>query len=298
MEIQDVSGQDPSIQSFSDVKRELRRSLLQCTWPHRILPFREMNLLHDLETKLLDPLSGSLLEKAEGGLPEVQDPELRTIIGRIMEKARARARSVPETGEKREEPEIPEEEPEAPEKEGEKGRVIPFPRKPKPEPEKPPPLGPSVGRKLKLKYIRADFWEGQALGPLRITEKELYRILATYRKIPGGNSLYSYIWISISQARGLLERRKKDLLKTARGKNREEAERIRTSYRSVQRAFQRLRERGVILRVVMGYCIKGQGGSGGQTVRVSKYLVVISDKQWHKLREDRKRGLGPWSKRR
>lgn len=130
----------------------------------------------------------------------------------------------------------------------------------------------SVGRELKLAWLPADLYESDSFQKLKLGEQELYRIYRTYSKQAGGESKNSYVRMGISQAGGLLERRKKDMIGSSNHGSRKVAEKIGTYKSSIKRYSLTLQKAGWIKKIVRGRPPEGRP-------YVNKYLVVKSEKQ-------------------
>ena len=284
----------PSVVSWArknlppDIAREIPEDLLVVLWPGILAQSPE------LEGRTPPPDRPKRVKTPEEWREERKEGEFMELLDRLGEKIKARA---PERSELPEE--VPKPEPrEKPSPESEKrvprGEVIPLRKRRREKPEELPPVPRSVGRKFKLRWIDSSFWESRAFEGLALGARELYRILLTFSKRPGGGSRYRYCQIGIEQARGLLDRRKEDLLRTKRGERRKEALGIGITERSVRRYLEALKKRGLIIQVVRG---RPSDPARDTSPYVSKYLVVVSERQRFKLTLDRKKGLGPRSRR-
>ena len=240
------------------------------------------------------PPSVSSFEGAWERAPEQRKPITREEMARLLAKDEGTPGRGSESLQDPASPEPREKTSPEPEKPVPRDKVIPLRKEARGKHEEPPPVPRSVGRKFKLRWIDSSFWESRAFEGLALGARELYRILLTFSKRPGGGSRYRYCQIGIEQARGLLDRRKEDLLRTKRGERRKEALGIGITERSVRRYLEALKKRGLIIQVVRG---RPSDPARDTSPYVSKYLVVVSERQRFKLTLDRKKGLGPRSRR-
>ena len=139
--------------------------------------------------------------------------------------------------------------------------------------------------RLKLYHIPVAFYNSESFQNLKRGAIELYRIIRTFSKFPENESLYRYNSAGLAQLCELMERRKEELLATCTAKKRAEIEKIRTSIRSVGRYKDMLCKRCLLYQVVTGKC----NVKWGRLSYVSKFLVVVSEKQRFKLINDAKR---------
>lgn len=145
--------------------------------------------------------------------------------------------------------------------------------------------------RLKLYRIPQAFYNSEAFQDLKRGVIELYRILRTFSKIPKGDSLYHYNQVGLIQLSVYMKHRKEDLLATCSAKDRQGIENIRTSIRSAGRYKDTLCQRGLLYQVVRG---RPESRKTKQPY-VSKYLIVVSEKQRFKLIMERKKKTKPRS---
>lgn len=148
----------------------------------------------------------------------------------------------------------------------------------------PIPKHPPVGRKLRLNYIPEEMFDMGSFDGLCLGHIETYRIVRTFAKQAGGDSEWYYNQVGGSQLRGLLKRRKIDMLVRRKDERRREIEKMSTGITVVQEYVVGLMKRGLFERVVKGRPSSKKYGPG----YVSKYQVAMSEWQRFRMLIERK----------
>ncbi|GAI68107.1 unnamed protein product, partial [marine sediment metagenome] len=143
-------------------------------------------------------------------------------------------------------------------------KITRKPRKPKPTAEaKVEPARRSVGREIRLAWIPPVIWEQMIADGLRMNEIEVFRILYTFRKFPetghlgstGKSSLGSLCYTSTYQAQivQMLEKVRRDILRSRNPDRIKQAEKMGTGIDSVRRAIKHLGVLGYHFVIYYGY---------------------------------------------
>ncbi len=143
-------------------------------------------------------------------------------------------------------------------------KITRKPRKPKPTAEaKVEPARRSVGREIRLAWIPPRIWEQMKADRLRMNEREVFRILYTFRKPPetghrrstGKSSLGSYYYTKTYQAQmvQMLKKRRRDILRDGNPDRKKQAEKMGTSIKTVKRCIKHLGILGYHFVVFYGY---------------------------------------------
>jgi len=135
---------------------------------------------------------------------------------------------------------------------------------------------------LKLYWIPVNFYNSAAFQGLKRGVIEAWRIIRTHAKKAKGGRRFHYNTIGLAQLCELMKWRKEDLLASCTAKERPEIEKIRFSHGSVWGYKERLCKRGLLKQVVTGK----NNVKWNRPSYVSKYLVVVSEKQRIMLREE------------
>lgn len=191
------------------------------------------------------------------------------------------------------------------------------PRKPKPIKDATiEPARRSVGREISLAFIPPLIWERMEADGLRMNEREVFRILYTFRKYPetrrrrkGGKSSLGALCYTItgqSQIVQMLEKRRRDILRSGNPDRRKQAQKMGYGIDSVKRAIKKLGMLGYHFVIYYGYpeimkrisperqALREQRGETVPQSGPSKYAIAINKahqkyfKKYDRICRDRK----------